>query len=82
VATFFGDLEGVLMMGFMQQGTTVMSEAYWKTLRKLHRGIQNKRHGKLTSGVTLFSDKVCPHTAACSPALLEHFSWQLIDHLS
>jgi hypothetical protein len=39
------------MVEFMQQGTTVTSEVYSETLKKLHRAIQNKGHGMLTSGV-------------------------------
>jgi hypothetical protein len=31
------DRKGVLVVEFMQQGTTVTSEMYCKTLRKLHR---------------------------------------------
>jgi hypothetical protein len=42
--------------------------------------IQNKRHGMLTSGVVLLHDNARPHTAACFPALLEYFSWELFDH--
>jgi hypothetical protein len=54
-------------MEFMQQGTTITSEAYFKTLNKLHRAIQNKRCGMLTSSV------VHPHTAVSTWAMLEHF---------
>jgi hypothetical protein len=32
MAAVFWDREGVLMVEFMQQGTTVTSEVYWKTL--------------------------------------------------
>jgi hypothetical protein len=28
----------------------------------------------------LLHDNVLPHTAACTPALLEHFNWELFDH--
>jgi histone-lysine N-methyltransferase SETMAR len=34
----------------------------------------------LKSGAVLFHDNVYPHTAACIPALLEHFNWELFDH--
>jgi transposase len=48
--------------------------------KKLRRAIQNKRRGKLTSGVVLLRANVLPHTAARTRALLEHFSWELFDH--
>jgi histone-lysine N-methyltransferase SETMAR len=65
---------------FIQQGNSITSEVYCKTLKELHRAIQNKRHGMLTSAVLLLYDNVRPHAAACTRALLEHFSWELIDH--
>jgi histone-lysine N-methyltransferase SETMAR len=50
-----------------------------ETVKKLHREIQNKRHGMLTSGVVLH-DNARPHTAAHSRALAEHFNWESFDH--
>jgi hypothetical protein len=56
---------------------------YCKTLKELHRAILNKRHGMPTSGVVFLHDDVLPHmnTAAHTQALLEHFNWELLDHL-
>jgi transposase len=34
----------------------------------------------LTSGVVLLHDNACPHTAARTSALLEHFNWELFEH--
>jgi hypothetical protein len=55
VATVFWDSRRVLLVEFMQQGTTI-SEVYRETLKKLHRAIQNKRLGMLTYGVVLLHD--------------------------
>jgi hypothetical protein len=49
------------------------------TIKKLHRAIQNKRHGMLTYSVMLLHDNAHPHTAAHTP-LLEHFNQELFDH--
>jgi hypothetical protein len=62
MATVFWDRKGVLVE-FMQQRTTVMSEMYCKTVKKLCRAIQNRRHGMLTSSVVLLHDNALPHTA-------------------
>jgi hypothetical protein len=35
----------------------------------------------LTSGVVLLHDNERQHTAAGTRALLEHFNWELFDHL-
>jgi hypothetical protein len=50
---------------------------------KIHWAIQNERCGMLTSSVVLLHDNVCLHksTAARTPALLQHFNWQLFDFL-
>jgi hypothetical protein len=37
---------------------------YGKTLKSLHRTIQNKKCGMLTSSVVLLHDNTCLHTAA------------------
>jgi hypothetical protein len=34
----------------------------------------------LISGVVLLHDNACPHTAASTHALLEHFNWELFEH--
>jgi transposase len=62
------------MADFMQQGTA-MSEVYCVRNTKTRRGI-------LTSDAVLFHDNARPHTspAACTPALLEHFNWELSNH--
>jgi histone-lysine N-methyltransferase SETMAR len=79
IAAVYWDREGVLMAEFMQQGTT-MSEVYCRTLKKLLRAIQIKWCGILTSGIVLLHDNARPNSAACTEALLEHFSWELLDH--
>jgi hypothetical protein len=69
MATVSWDRKGVLMVEFMRQGTTITS--------KLHRAIQNKGCGMLTSGTVLYRDNSRSHTAVCTRALLEH---ELYDH--
>jgi hypothetical protein len=71
---FWGeDRKRVLMVEFMQQGTTITSEVYCETQKKLCRAIQKKR---LTSGVLvhLLYDNANAYTAASTRALLEHFN--------
>jgi hypothetical protein len=64
MASVFWDRKGVLMVELMKQGTTITSEVYCETLKKLRRAIQNKRRGMLTYGVVLLHDNACPDTAA------------------
>jgi hypothetical protein len=50
VAALFWGRKGVKMVEFMQQRTTILSEMYCKTSKKLHRALQNRL---LTSNVVL-----------------------------
>jgi hypothetical protein len=64
MATVFWDRKGVLLIKFMEPGTTITSETYCETLKKLRRAIENKRRGILMSGVVLLQDNARPHTSA------------------
>jgi len=80
MATVFWDRKGVLLIEFMEPGTTITSETYCETLKKLHRAIENERRGMLMSGVVLLHGNARPHTATCTQALLQKFCWDLFDH--
>jgi hypothetical protein len=83
MATVYLDREGVLIVEFMQQGTTITSEMYCGTLKKLRRlAIQSNRYGMLTFGMVLVHDNARPHIAARTRALVELFNWELFDHPS
>jgi hypothetical protein len=56
MVTVFWDRKGILMMEFMQQGATVMSQTYCETLKILRRAM-----GLLTYGVVLLHDEICIH---------------------
>jgi hypothetical protein len=77
--TVFCDRKGVLVVDFMQRGTTITSEVYCD-IKKLRRAILNKRPGMLTSCVVLLHDNERPHTATRTQVLLEHFNWELFNH--
>jgi histone-lysine N-methyltransferase SETMAR len=73
---------GVLMVEFMQQGTTIISEVYCETINKLRRGIQNKRRGMLTCSIVFFHDNERLHTASRIWVLIKTFNWELFDRPS
>jgi hypothetical protein len=62
MATVFWDRKRVLMVKFLQQETTIMSEMYCETIKKLCMAIQSKCCGMLTLGVVLLHDNARPHT--------------------
>ncbi|GBN60834.1 hypothetical protein AVEN_202160-1 [Araneus ventricosus] len=80
MASVFWDRHGVLLVDFVQRGTTINAVAYGQTLRKLSRAIQNKRRGMLTEGILLLYDNARPHPAAQTRALLDSFGWEVLGH--
>jgi hypothetical protein len=80
MVTVFWKRKGVLMVEFMQQGTTVTFEVYCKTLKNGVGPFRTKVVGMLTSDEVILHDNERPHTAACAKALLEHINWEMFDH--
>lgn len=80
MATVFWDAKGILLVDFMERGTTITSAVYCETLNRLRRAIQNKRRGLLTRGVVFVHDNARPHTARRTNELLAKFKWDVFDH--
>jgi hypothetical protein len=59
MATVFWDRKEVLMVGFMQQGTTIIAEVYCRTLKKIAEGHSDQRCGMLTFSLVLLHDNAC-----------------------
>ncbi|GBM62059.1 Mariner Mos1 transposase [Araneus ventricosus] len=80
MVTVFWDAQGILLIEFMTRGTTINSQVYCRTLKKLKRAIPNKRRGLLSSGVVLLHDNVRPHTAVGAGAVLRKLKWDVFQH--
>ncbi|GBL99161.1 hypothetical protein AVEN_64149-1 [Araneus ventricosus] len=70
IATGFGDMNGVLLIYFLDCGSTINSEIYCDILQKLRRAIQIKRRGKLSSKDLFLHHNAHPHTANRTQKLL------------
>jgi hypothetical protein len=66
MATVFWDRKGMLLIALMEPGTTITSETYCETLKKLRRATENKRRGMLTSGVVLLHNTQLHAHKPCS----------------
>ncbi|GBM46255.1 Mariner Mos1 transposase [Araneus ventricosus] len=64
---------------FMTCGTTINSEVYCRTWKKLERAILNKRCGLLSSGVVLLHDNAPSHCCKNRRGLLK-FKWDVFQH--
>ena len=56
MATVFLDKRGLLLVEFLERIATVNTERYCNILRNFRRAIQNKHHGRLSSGVIFLHD--------------------------
>lgn len=80
MTTVFWDRKGLLLIDFLPHGKTVNSDRYCNTLRKLRRVIQNRRRGRLSSGVRLLHDNARPHVSRQTQELLTNFDWTIVPH--
>jgi len=80
MATVFWDQKGMLLVDFMEPGTTITAAVYCETLAKLKRAIQNRRRGMLSSGIVLLHDNARPHMAASTAERIQEYGWELFDH--
>jgi len=80
MCTVFWDRQGVLLVEFLPQGTTINSALYCKTLKKLRHAIQNKRRGMLSATILLLHNNAWPHSAAQTQDLITTFKWEQMDH--
>ena len=79
MCTVFCDRQGVLLVEFVPQGTTINSVVYCETLKMLRHAIQNKRRGMLSATILLLHDNARPHSAAQTQNLITSFKWEQMD---
>ena len=72
MCTIFWNRQGVPLVEFLPQGTTINSAVYCEMLKKLRCTIQNKRRGMLNATVILLYDSTRPHSAAQTQASSPH----------
>lgn len=78
MATVFSGRHWVLLVEFMQQGSTINAAAYHTNLNKFWRAIQNKCRSLLTSEVVLLHDNSRSHSAILTQNLITSFGWEQI----
>ncbi|XP_015913054.2 histone-lysine N-methyltransferase SETMAR-like [Parasteatoda tepidariorum] len=78
--TVFFDVQGPLLVEFLEYRKTINYNAYCETLRRLRRSIKNKRPGLLKEGVVLLHDNVRPHVSRVTHMELAKFKWETLDH--
>jgi histone-lysine N-methyltransferase SETMAR len=80
MATVFWDIEGLLLLEWMPNKTTITGTTYAQTLRNLRCAIKEKRRGKLTRGVLLLHDNAPSHTSRIAKAAVAENKFQELNH--
>ncbi len=74
------DHQGILLVDFMDRGTTINSNRYCETTDMLCKAIKNKRPGLLIRKPLLFHDNVRPHSSRFATEHLEKFKREVFGH--
>jgi hypothetical protein len=80
MGTVSWDHRGVLLVEFMEKGTTINAASYCATLERLKTTIKRKRLGLVTKGVLILHNNARPHVATATQELLKWFcrqSWNI-----
>ena len=78
--TIFFDVQGPLLVEFLEHRRRITSDMYCETLQSLCKSSKNKRLMPLTEGVVLLHDNDRPHVSRVTHAELAKFKWELLDH--
>ncbi|GFX72220.1 histone-lysine N-methyltransferase SETMAR [Trichonephila clavipes] len=78
--TVLFNVQGPLLVEFLEHRKSINSDVYCSTLRRLRRSIKNKRPGLLTKGVVLIHDNARPHISRVTQMELDKFKWETLDH--
>ncbi|GFV81731.1 nudC domain-containing protein 1 [Trichonephila clavipes] len=78
--TVFFDVQGPLLVEFLEYRKSINSDVYCETLQRLRRSIKNKRLGLFTEGVVLLHDNARSHVSRVTQMELDKFKWETLDH--
>ena len=80
MVTVFWDSVGVILVDFMSKGTTINSDVYINTLKKLKARMQRVQPALEMSKVLLQHDNARPHTSLKTHEVISSFGWTTISH--
>ena len=80
MVTVFWDREGIILIDFMDPGTSINSDTYIATLRKLKEAIRRKRPKKDMNTIQLHHDNARPHTSFATTQAIAQMGWSTLPH--
>ncbi|GFV39614.1 histone-lysine N-methyltransferase SETMAR [Trichonephila clavipes] len=78
--TVFFDIQGPLLVEFLDHRKSINFDVYCETLRPLRRSTKNKRPGLLTEGVVQLHDNARPHVSRVTQMELDKLKWETLNH--
>jgi histone-lysine N-methyltransferase SETMAR len=80
MASVFWDKDGILLVDYLPQGSSITGQYYANLLDQLKEAIKKKRRGKLTEGILFLQDNAPAHTSNVVAAKLNTLGFQLVHH--
>ena len=80
MTSIFWDIQGVIMIDYLEQGRTINGAYYAGVLRRLRQEIARKRRGKLTRGVLLLQDIAPAHTSQVTMTAATERGFKILPH--
>jgi histone-lysine N-methyltransferase SETMAR len=80
MVTVFWDIRGVVLVDFLAKGSTINSEQYISTLKKLKARIRQARPHMNMQEVLLQQDNARPHTSRLTSEAIAKMGWGVLPH--
>ncbi|XP_063387179.1 histone-lysine N-methyltransferase SETMAR-like [Cydia fagiglandana] len=80
MATVFWDCDGILLIDYLEKGSTINALYYADLVRQVRQAIVEKRRGKLRKGILFLQDNAPVHTAHVARRALKEVGFDEIDH--
>ena len=80
MASTFWDIQGVIMIDYLEQGRKINGAYYAGKSRRLRQEIARKRRRKLTRGVLLLQDNAPTHTSQVGMTAATECGFEILPH--
>ena len=80
MATVFWDAEGIVLVDYLEHGSTITGPYYADLIGKVRAALKKKRRGKLRRGVLFHQDNAPAHTSSQALAAIQNAGFELLRH--
>jgi len=80
MATVFWDAEGIVLIDYLEHGTSITGIYNADLIRKVQAAVKEKRRGKLRHGVLFHQDNAPAHTSSQTLAAIRNVEFELLAH--